>query len=58
MVDVMSTTPGFCWDHPATRVIAKPLHGYTFYIDAQDEEEEHIVENLEGKITSLGGTIR
>ena len=58
MVDIINNSPGFCWDNPATRVIAKPLHGYTFYIDAHDEEEEHIVENLECKITSLGGTIR
>jgi len=57
-MEVMHNSPGFCWDHPATRVISKPLHGYTFYIDAQDEDEEHTVENLEGKITSLGGTIR
>jgi len=58
MMEILEHSPqGFCWSPPVTR-IAKPLHGYTFYIDVQDEEEEDVVETLEGKITNLGGTIR
>ena len=38
---------------------AKPLQGYSFYIDVEDDEDGcNLVEILSGKIASLGGNVR
>jgi len=57
MMDVIQPhhVAGFYWNQSLQ---CKPLQGYTFYVDVKDDDtEEQMVEKLEGKITSLGGTI-